>query len=62
MLAIGSRNTVPLGIYALISAATPSTLFALGRLTTGASFLIIIVTSAVVTRRRRRRGDSLRTG
>src|ERR1700686_1236464 len=40
-LAIGSRNTLPLEIYALISSATSPTLFAIGTVTTTVSFLII---------------------
>ena len=40
-LVIGERNTLPLEIYALISSATSPTLFAIGTVTTGVSFLII---------------------
>jgi putative spermidine/putrescine transport system permease protein len=40
-LVIGTRNTLPLEIYALISSATSPTLFAIGTVTTGVSFLII---------------------
>src|ERR1051325_1999000 len=43
-LVIGERNTLPLEIYALISSATSPTLFAIGTVTTGVSFLIIGLT------------------
>jgi putative spermidine/putrescine transport system permease protein len=54
-LTIGTRNTLPLEIYALISSATSPTLFAIGTLTTTTSFLLIGVTLAVVLRMQRRR-------
>jgi putative spermidine/putrescine transport system permease protein len=58
-LAIGSRNTLPLEIYALISSATSPTLFAIGTVTTTVSFCAIGVTLVVIFRlqRRRNRGD-----
>jgi putative spermidine/putrescine transport system permease protein len=55
-LTIGSRNTLPLEIYALISSATSPTLFAIGTLTTAVSFLLIAVTLLLVFRTQRRRG------
>jgi putative spermidine/putrescine transport system permease protein len=55
-LTIGSKNTLPLEIYALISSATSPTLFAIGTLTTAVSFLLIAVTLMVVFRTQRRRG------
>jgi putative spermidine/putrescine transport system permease protein len=55
-LTIGPNNTLPLEIYALISSATSPTLFAIGTLTTGASFLVIGVSLFVVTRLQRKRG------
>jgi putative spermidine/putrescine transport system permease protein len=54
-LTIGTRNTLPLEIYALISSATSPTLFAIGTLTTTTSFLLIGVTLVVVFRMQRRR-------
>jgi putative spermidine/putrescine transport system permease protein len=54
-LTIGTRNTLPLEIYALISSATSPTLFAIGTLTTTVSFLLIGVTLVVVFRMQRRR-------
>jgi putative spermidine/putrescine transport system permease protein len=54
-LAIGPLNTLPLEIYALISSDTSPTLFALGTLTTSASFLIITATLVLVFRMQRRR-------
>jgi putative spermidine/putrescine transport system permease protein len=60
-LTIGTRNTLPLEIYALISSATSPTLFAIGTLTTTVSFLLIGVTLVVVFRMQRRRQLSLRT-
>ena len=55
-LTIGSKNTLPLEIYALISSATSPTLFAIGTLTTAVSFLLIGVTLLIVFRTQRRRG------
>jgi putative spermidine/putrescine transport system permease protein len=54
-LTIGPKNTLPLEIYALISSATSPTLFAIGTVTTGISFLAIILTLLVVLRMQRRR-------
>jgi putative spermidine/putrescine transport system permease protein len=62
-LTIGQHNTLPLEIYALISSATSPTLFAIGTLTTGGSFLVIAVTLVLVMRMQRRRTTaSLRVG
>ncbi len=58
-LTIGPKNTLPLEIYALISSATSPTLFAIGTVTTGASFLIIIVSLLVVLHLQRRRGRTI---
>jgi len=55
-LTIGSKNTLPLEIYALISSATSPTLFAIGTLTTAVSFLLIGVTLLLVFRTQHRRG------
>jgi putative spermidine/putrescine transport system permease protein len=54
-LVIGERNTLPLEIYALISSATSPTLFAIGTVTTGVSFLIIGMTLWRILRLQRRR-------
>jgi putative spermidine/putrescine transport system permease protein len=54
-LVIGERNTLPLEIYALISSATSPTLFAIGTVTTGVSFLIIGITLWRIVRLQRRR-------
>jgi len=54
-LAIGSRNTLPLEIYALISSATSPTLFAIGTVTTTVSFCAIGITLLVIFRLQRRR-------
>jgi putative spermidine/putrescine transport system permease protein len=56
ILTIGSKNTLPLEIYALISSATSPTLFAIGTVTTAVSFLLIAVTLLIVFRTQRRRG------
>ena len=62
-LTIGPKNTLPLEIYALISSATSPTLFAIGTLTTGGSFLVIAITLIVVMRlQRRRNAASLKAG
>ena len=58
-LTIGPKNTLPLELYALISSATSPTLFAIGTLTTGVSFLAIIVSLLVVLRLQRKRGRTL---
>jgi putative spermidine/putrescine transport system permease protein len=54
-LTIGTKNTLPLEIYALISSATTPMLFALGTLTTALSFAIIGATLVLVLRLQRRR-------
>jgi len=54
-LTVGPLNTLPLELYALISSATSPTLFAIGTLTTTASFVIITVTLVLVFRMQRRR-------
>jgi len=54
-LTIGSYNTLPLEIYALISSDSTPTLFAIGTVTTAVSFLLIGVTLAFVLRLQRRR-------
>jgi len=54
-LVIGERNTLPLEIYALISSATSPTLFAIGTVTTGVSFLMIGMTLWRILRLQRRR-------
>jgi putative spermidine/putrescine transport system permease protein len=62
-LTIGPKNTLPLEIYALISSATSPTLFAIGTLTTGGSFLAIGITLYLVMHMQRRRtAASLRVG
>jgi putative spermidine/putrescine transport system permease protein len=57
-LVIGERNTLPLEIYALISSATSPTLFAIGTVTTGVSFLIIGITLWRILRLQRRRAGA----
>lgn len=54
-LTIGSLNTLPLEIYALISSDSTPTLFAIGTVTTGVSFVLIAATLVVVARLQRRR-------
>ena len=54
-LTIGPKNTLPLELYALISSATSPTLFAIGTITTFASFFIIGTTLVLVFRLQRRR-------
>lgn len=54
-LTIGTKNTLPLEIYALISSATSPTLFAIGTLTTGVSFAAITISLLLVLRMQRRR-------
>lgn len=54
-LTIGSRNTLPLEIYALISSDSTPVLFAIGTVTTAVSFVLIGMTMAAVLRMQRRR-------
>jgi putative spermidine/putrescine transport system permease protein len=58
-LVIGDRNTLPLEIYALISSATSPTLFAIGTVTTGVSFLIIALTLWRIFHIHRRRAGAM---
>ncbi len=54
-LVIGSKNTLPLEIYALISSDSTPELFAIGTVTTVVSFALILAMLAVVLRLQRRR-------
>jgi putative spermidine/putrescine transport system permease protein len=58
-LTIGSHNTLPLEIYALISSATSPTLFAIGTITTAVSFFLIGLTLFIVFRMQKRRQAAL---
>ena len=58
-LTIGSYNTLPLEIYALISSDSTPVLFAIGTVTTAVSFLLIAITMAAVLRMQRRRAQGL---
>jgi putative spermidine/putrescine transport system permease protein len=60
-LTIGSHNTLPLEIYALISSATSPTLFAIGTLTTAISIVLILAAVMSVTLLQRRRKAALPT-
>ena len=55
-LTIGSYNTLPLEIYALISSDSTPVLFAIGTVTTVVSFLLIGATMTLILRLQRRRG------
>jgi putative spermidine/putrescine transport system permease protein len=57
-LTIGSKNTLPLEIYALISSDSTPVLFAIGTVTTLVSFLLIGTTMIAVLRMQRRRTGS----
>ena len=54
-LVIGSKNTLPLEIYALISSDSTPELFAIGTVTTVVSFALILAMLALVLRLQRRR-------
>ncbi len=54
-LTIGSYNTLPLEIYALISSDSTPTLFAIGTVTTAVSFVLIGITLTFILRLQRRR-------
>lgn len=58
-LTIGSRNTLPLEIYAMLSSDSSPVLFAIGTVTTVVSFALIGTTMALVLRMQRRRGKGL---
>ena len=58
-LTVGSRNTLPLQIYALISSATSPTLFAIGTVTTAVSFVLLGGGLFVMARLQRRRAPAL---
>ena len=54
LLAVGSKNTLPLEIFGMTTTVTTPTLYALGTVTTGVSFLIIgLCLGAVVWIQRR---------
>ncbi|MBO21138.1 MAG: ABC transporter permease [Rhodospirillaceae bacterium] len=60
LLAIGSKNTLPLEVFGMTTTVTTPTLYALGSLTTGVSFLIIgLSISAImyIQKKRGRHGD-----
>ena len=54
-LTIGSYNTLPLELYALVSSDSTPTLFAIGTVTTAVSFVLIGITLVLVVRMQRRR-------
>ena len=54
-LTIGSYNTLPLELYALISSDSTPTLFAIGTVTTAVSFLLIGAVLVTILRLQRRR-------
>ena len=59
LIPIGSRNTLPLEIWAMTTNVTSPALYALGTLTTAVSFVAIAIaltSIAVIQRRRTRRG------
>ena len=58
LLSVGTKNTLPLEIFGMTTTVTTPTLYALGTLTTGVSFLIIALSFAMIAsleRRRRKR-------
>jgi putative spermidine/putrescine transport system permease protein len=56
-LTIGSRNTLPLEIYALISSDSSPTLFAIGTITTAVSFVLLGLALVLIVRMQRRRAS-----
>ena len=58
-LTIGSYNTLPLEIYALISSDSTPMLFAIGTVTTAVSFLLLGVSLVFILRMQRRRAAAL---
>jgi putative spermidine/putrescine transport system permease protein len=63
LIPIGSRNTLPLEIWAMTTDVTSPALYALGTLTTAVSFVVIAValTSIALIQRRRARRERNRT-
>lgn len=59
ILAMGSKNTLPHEIYAMTTTVTSPSLFALGTVTTGISFLIILAALGSIAWINKRRGQSL---
>jgi putative spermidine/putrescine transport system permease protein len=59
ILAMGSKNTLPHEIYAMTTTVTSPSLFALGTITTGISFIIIIAALGSIALINRRRGQKL---
>ena len=65
LIPIGSRNTLPLEIWAMTTNVTSPALYALGTLTTAVSFVVIAValtSIALIQRRRTRRGTRTDAG
>ena len=65
LIPIGSRNTLPLEIWAMTTNVTSPALYALGTVTTAVSFVVITValtSIAVIQRRRTRRGTQVDGG
>jgi putative spermidine/putrescine transport system permease protein len=59
ILAMGSKNTLPHEIYAMTTTVTSPSLFALGTITTGISFIIITLSLGSIALINRRRGQKL---
>ncbi len=65
LIPIGSRNTLPLEIWAMTTNVTSPALYALGTLTTAVSFVVIAIaltSIALIQRRRTRRGTRADAG
>jgi len=65
LIPIGSRNTLPLEIWAMTTNVTSPALYALGTLTTAISFVAIAIaltSIALIQRRRTRRGTRADAG
>ncbi len=56
-LTIGSKNTLPLEIYALISSDSSPTLFAIGTVTTAVSFVLLGIALWLIVRVQRKRAS-----
>jgi putative spermidine/putrescine transport system permease protein len=56
-LTIGSKNTLPLEIYALISSDSSPTLFAIGTITTAVSFVLLGLALVLIVRMQKRRAS-----
>lgn len=59
LVTVGSRNTLPLEIWAMTTNVTSPTLYALGTVTTAVSFAVVIGVMALIYLLQKRRGSAI---